>query len=361
MAGKLAKRFRRQARSEASLRYDPEANVIRETARSVRSQARGDVRAARQSAKGAIRNARAARPAAEKSLGDALRAVSTTPSPTVAQSTLGAAAGRDAEGAQRRLQETKAGLDAELISREQDAAAGRTAAVRQARAVQGDELGKLSRQLRQVAAQRGVFTSGRVGELFESERGRRVQRRGQDKTLEGTRVSQRGQDRRSAADRESRQEIAEADRESREEIAEGKGKGGGRKRASQERVEAGQSALELARQEAQRLKASGRSRDEVLGLLVGGRESQTIKNDDKGNPLPNPVKVPGVSKTKDLWARAAVEIAWGGRVSQKTRTRLRALGYDLGSLGLGDNRPRSGKLAPQGGRKGTRRRRNQPG
>jgi hypothetical protein len=349
MAGKLAKRFRRQARQEAALRYDPEANAIRETARDVRSQTRGDVAAARQTARGAILGARAARPAAEKSLAEGLRMVSAGPSPAVASSSLGAAAGRDREGAQRRLAETKTALDTELTQRELDAAAGRTAAVRTARERQAGELGKLSRQLRQVAQQRGVYTSGRVGELFETKRDRDVTRRGQNITRGNNRRSTEQSERNSIRSRGLDPDTGKVIKGGPLD-PDGNGKRGDQSKgkpgkASPERVEGGSAALSLARGHADRLKSSGRSRDEVLSLLISGRESQTIKNDEKGAPLPNPVKVPSVPRVREVWARAAVELAFANRVSPATRRRLKALGYDLGSLGIGKAerpvRPRS--------------------
>ena len=316
----LRDRFRRQVRAEARLRFGPEAAEIRRAGQEVKEQAAGDIRAARQSASGTKRTVRAARGPARKSLADALAAISAGPEPgtEAALGHLGSAAARDHLGAQGRLRETLAGLEAELTARELDADAGAVAAVRQARAVRASELGKLSGRLRDVAGQRGVFAQGRMGELFEDERDRRVTRRGQDLTLRGSRERTAAQDRRAAADRQSREKIAELD-------GDGKGK---RKRATSEQIISAQTHIDLARRQAARAKGDGESRSGAAKLLIEGQKQ--LKDPATGQAIPDTAYKP----VKQLWASVALDLEYGGGISAKNRKRLRALGYSLADFGI---------------------------
>lgn len=320
---RLSDRYRGQVRAESRLRYDPEAETVREAKRDVRAQTQGDIRAARSSARDIRRSARAARPQAAKSFSEALRRVTQGPTPGVgaALGNLGAAAARDSEGARRRLAETQAGLETELTEREQDASAGAASASRAARENQRSEMGKLSTRLQSIARQRGLFAQQRSGELVDEERGRRVTRRGQNLTLKGKRESTAAQNERDAANRKSRETIAAEKLK-----AAGKDKKK-RPRATSDQIITAQSQLDIARRQAKRLKGANRSRGETADLLIRGRSNL---KDENGEVVPNT----SVQSVKQMWASIALDLEYDGRVSQANRRRLRARGYRLGDFGI---------------------------
>lgn len=348
----LASRYRRQVRAETGLRFDPEAQSIREAGRDARRQASGDIRAARQSARGIQRSSDRALPVARKRLGEALATVDTTPSPEVAASALGPAAGRDAAGAKRRLGEVLAGTEAELIMRKSDAAAGAASAVRQARSVLADSRGKLSSRSAALARQRGQFAQSRSGELVEGARDRGVKKRGQDKTAAS---SERGSKRSSGIDPDTGKPIpgGKLDPDANGKPGDQSKPKNGVKPATSERVEGATSAIALARQQVQRLKSKeGLGRAAIGPLLVEGRPGQSLK-DPKTQQT---IKVPGVKSVKQLWASIALDLEFnGGRVSSANLRRLKALGYTPASLGIKGptKQPRATGGKPSSGAAGT--------
>jgi hypothetical protein len=216
-------------------------------------------------------------------------------------------------------------------------------AIGEARGRRSEAVDRANEGLRGIARDSGAFRQGRTGELIEGARDRAVTRRGQDVT--------RGNSRRSTAQQErSSQRSAGIDPDTGQVIkggkldpdgngkrgdqSKGKGKGGKNAGASPSRIEGATSGIGLGRAQAKRLKDSGRSKSEALTLLVTGRPSQTIE-DEKGAK----VKVPGVQKVKESFAKAAVELEFDGYVSTSTRKRLQALGYTMEALGL----PKIGK------------------
>jgi len=321
---RLADRFAGQVAAESALRFDPEVQALRGAKRDVRRQTRGDVRAARGTARDVSRAARAARPEAGKSFAEALARVTEGPTPGVsaALGNLGPAAARDSEGARRRLAETQAGLEAELTMRAQDAAAGAASAVRQARSTRREEVGKLNTRIHQVAQRRGLFAQQRSGELVESARGRRVTKRGQDKTLQGSRERTRAQNERAAADRESREKIAD------KRIAADKKAGGKKPRATSEQIIGAQTTLDLAVRQAKRAKGDGESRSGAAKLLIEGQDA--LKDPATGEKIPD-TKYKAV---KQLWASVALDLSYGQGVSAKNRRRMHKLGYKLADFGI---------------------------
>lgn len=320
---RLASRYRRQVRAESRLRFGPEGAEIRRAARDVKEQAAGDIRSAKQTAAGTKRAVRQAREPAKRSLADALAMISEGPEPgtEAALGELGSAAARDHLGAQKRLRETLAGIQTELTARELDADAGMVAAIRQARAVRGSELGKLADRLRDLAGQRGAFQQGRMGELIEDERDRRVTRRGQNLTLRGSRERTAAQNQRDAANRKSREQIA-ADK-----LAAQGGKNG-RKRATSQQIITGQTQIDLARRQARRAKGDGESRSDAAKLLIEGQGQ--LKDPATGQPIPDTKYKP----VKQLWASVALDLEYGGGISAANRKKLRRLGYSLADFGI---------------------------
>jgi hypothetical protein len=316
---RLSDRYRRQVRDESRLRFGGQKREIRAAARQVDDTYRGDVRTAKQGARGAKRAARSALPVASKALGEALARVDAGPTPGVsaALGNLGPAATRDANGTRRRLAETLAATQTELAQRIVDAEAGKTSAIRQARSVRAAELKSLSGKMLGVASDAGAFRSGRLGELVDDARDRRVTKRGQDKTLQGSRERTRAQDQRHE---ESLEETSRHNREMEKNAAKnGKGKG----RATPTQVGRAESQIALAKTQAARLKSSGRSREEIAQLLITGRESSTIDDPDTGEKL----KVPAVKKVDQRWASVALDLVFDGEVSQKNRRIMRGRGY----------------------------------
>lgn len=318
---RLADRYRSQVQAESTLRFDPERTEILQTRDDVFHRLRGDLAAAHAARRGVVASAKQAGPEIGKILRTALGQVATTPSPTVAQSELGAAAGRDAQGTQRRLRETMARAATEFKQRQVDAVAGEHLAVANARSAAAGDLDRLGSRLGSLARQEGAFAQGRIGELTESARARGVTKRGQTLTHQ---------------DRVAGQQLSHgdrvADRQSRERIAAQKKKDAAKKKKalSPERLERAQSEIALGQAQANRLKGGGRSRSEALQLLVTGRPASSVDDPKTGTKL----KVPGVKAVRDVFARVAVEQAYNGRISSKTANRLRRLGYSPSALGL---------------------------
>jgi hypothetical protein len=337
MAKKLAKRFKSQVNAESQLRFGPERRALRGQKREAKRTYRSDVGAAKATARGSASAARAADPQLKRVFGSASEAVNAGPSPDVATSALGPAAGRDADGTKRRLAETMAMAQQELIAREQDAYAGRDLAISSARGRRDEAVDRANEGLRGVARDSGAFRQGRTGELIEGARDRQVTRDGQRVTANNNRRTQRQSERnslRSSGRDPDTNEITPGGKLDPDGNGkpgdQSKGKPGG---ASPSRVEGATSAITLGRTQAKRLKGSGRSKQEALDLLTTGRPSQTVE-DEKGNK----VKVPGVSKVKAVFAKASVELEFDGQVSDRTRQRLNALGYSMKQLGLKRNR-----------------------
>lgn len=338
-----ADRYGSQVSAESTLRFGPEESSLRAAlsdAAAQRDQAIAGAAGVRSAIEG---SAKAALPQLQGSYGTAQRAVD-----QVQQSLAGAltgspldgAAARDASGTKERLAEALAAAQAETISRQRDAASGEAFAQQNARSQYATAAGKVRARQQDLAREEGAFAQGRTGELVEAARGRSVTRRGQDMTA----ASQRAQ--RRTSNKNTDAALAETQRHNRESEKNAAAKAKGDTAAKPKDVEDARTrlnrALEAARTVAGEVsgkdKASGkkmRDRATTAKILISGRGGQTIKNDPKtGEPLANPIKVPGVKQQDQLYASIALDVLYDGRISRGNQERLKALGINPAQLGV---------------------------
>lgn len=340
---RLKDKYRRQVQAESKLRYGPQEREAREALREVGQRFKSDVRIARSTARGTKRTLKAMQPQVERAIGQAAATAAQGPTPGVsaALGNLGGAAARDAEGVKRRLAETLAMTTAEFAQRGVDAQAGKVSSIRNAQAVRDDEAGKIRRAYRGILSDRGTFAQQRAGELQESARERAAANR---RNRADNRTSRRNNREDLSQSERNSMRSAGIDPDTGKPIPGGKAdpKANKKKNAATnaQRADA-QSAISLARTQAQRLKGTeGRARGEAAKALVEGRDDMTIKVDKDGRPLAQPVKVPGVAKVDQLWASVALDIEYDGVISRKNLRRLRSLGYTTRGLGVRKFKPK---------------------
>jgi hypothetical protein len=355
LMAKLAKRFRSQVKAESQLRFGPGRRQAKAEKREAKQTYRGDVRAAKAQATGTRRAARAAQPVLQGIGAEAQGMVNAGPSPQVAVGQLGDAAMRDAEGTRRRLAETMALARAELVAREQDAIAGRNLAIGSARDRRDSSIATANQTLRGIAQDAGAFRQGRTGELIETVRERRHETRLNNAD---NRTSSRNNRRTTTAGERNNLRSTGIDPDTgavirggkldpdgngkRGDQSKGKGKGKGSKPASPSRVEGATSAIDLGRSQVRDLLKGKekRTKEEALALLTTGRQKATLQQGETKVPIP------GITKVKSIFAKAAVELEYDGYVSASTRKRLKALGYTPQQIGL----PKVGGAGQGGGR-----------
>jgi hypothetical protein len=255
------------------------------------------------------------------------------------------------------LAEALAANEAEMTSRSADAVSGERFAIAAAGARRADTREKVQAREQGLAREQGAFSQARSGELVESSRGRSVTRRGQTLTAEGNAARRRTQNKNTDA------QLEETKRHNRrqEQIQVEKGKEKDKpKAASPEKAQQVKTQISRAVAQAERVRAEGKGRHDAAGLLVNGRDEMTIKNaprDGKyggqdlraGDPLPVPIKIPGVKPAEEIYASVALDIAYDGHVSTRNMRLLQKMGLSVRELGLSTE-----------GRSGTRGARKRP-
>lgn len=336
-------RYSPQVDAESKLKFGPEESSLRaqladaETTRDQAYAGAGGVRAAIEG------SAKAALPKLRTEYGTAQRAVDTVQktlgTALTGAGSLGGAAIRDSEGTKMRLAEALAAAEAETTARQRDASSGEAFARQNADSQLATTKGKIGQRQTDLAGERGAFAQARSGELVEASRGRSVTRRGQDKTAATAR------DNRIAANTRADRSAGETARHNRATERQAR-KNGGTGLAKPADVEKARTAVNRAMDSARAIagevsakdKAGGkkmRDRADAAKILVNGRAGQTIKNDPKsGEPLANPIKVPGVNKQDQLYASVALDMLYDGRISKGNQARLSRLGLTPKQLGL---------------------------
>jgi hypothetical protein len=324
MAG-LNKRRQRRVRAETDLRFGPQEDNLSLALQDAAATRDTTIRSARGVSAAQVAAARAATPALARALRGPRSTVNRTESDLAAAlqalpgggGALGGASARDAEGTKRRLAEILAGASAENIARARDAIAGRAFAVGNARTQYGAAADRIGAQRGSLARQEGEFGVTQYDDLTDSARDRAIKRGTQRETGRHNRVSEG---------------VAQQNADTARQKAEAKKKP---KVTSPAKVDSVSQSVTAAVQDAGRLQKAGRSRSEAAALLATGRTSQTLKNDADGNPLPNPVKIPGVGKVKSrAVAKAALDMAYNGYLSADTIKALKKLGITPAQLGL---------------------------
>lgn len=196
---KRSRRYRRQARLEAHVKYSPEQSALRGLLRDARDELRYGVRADRGAARLIQRTARSARPRVRKDYGRSIRSVKRQDAALkTTLRNLGpeaapflAAIAREGTGTRGRLQESRASSLAELEGRRADAAAGLAAAIRQRSA----EFSKTRRSVHarqlDIARERGAFTAATIGDMAEADRKLDVQIQSSKRTARTSRANSR--------------------------------------------------------------------------------------------------------------------------------------------------------------------------
>lgn len=330
----MAKRdpYLSQAETEAFVRYNPQVRALAGMLADIQASTENEVGAAQAGARAISTSAREARPRVEDiystaahtqdQAGNMLRRDLQTLGP-VADS-IKAAAMLGFSGADRRRAEAKSSTLTDLVAREQDAIAGGEFASRAARQEGETQRGRILEQIRGLQGEKGAFVAGRYADLLEGRRGRQLQRDELRAQIKDQRL-----------DRElAERELDIKERNSRNDGGGGGGSRGGGgskgpKRATRPQIRDADEKIKLAINQARRLKQVGRDRRDVGKLLVAGRGSQTVEN-EQGDK----VKIPGVSRIPSLYASIALDQVFDSHVSRRNAQRLHDNGMKVRDFGL---------------------------
>lgn len=330
MAG-LNRRRKQRAQAEAELQYGPQADNLALALQDARDTRDTTIRGARGTAAAQISAARHASPALRHALAGPAATIESTYGGLAGDlAALPGNGGTTAGGAARDKAATSAILAdilssgmAENIARARDAKAGRAFAVSNARSAFATARSRIRAQQGSLARQRGLYTTTQYDDLTDAANARADRRAANrekarhDRAQEG--ISQQNAD--TAAAKERRQ-ARDANKP---------------KKATGPQVDKYTAAYNSAFNDAKRIAAARGpgSRAYAKQQLASGRPSQTLKNGPDGNPLPNPVTVPGVKQVKSqAIAAAALDMAYRGFVSQNTIRMLKAIGVTPAQLGL---------------------------
>jgi hypothetical protein len=324
MAGTNKKRQRR-VQAESDLRFGPQEDNLALALQDAASTRDTTIRSARGTAAAQIHAARQATPALARALHEPTSTVAGTETnlASILQGlpgdggALAGASARDAEGTKRRLAELLAGVAAEDVQRARDATSGRAFAVSNARNQFGAARDRIRSQAGSLARQKGEFSQTQYDDLTSAAADRKIKRDTQKETGRHNAVTE------GVAQQNADTAAAKAKAKAKPKVA------------SPVRVDSMQAELNGAIGDATRMQKANRPRSYAKQTLASGRGAQTLKNDENGQPLPNPVKIPGVSKVKSqAIAAAALDIAYRGYVSQNTIGMLKKLGVTPQQLNL---------------------------
>jgi hypothetical protein len=338
-AALMAKRrkFVSQATLEALVRYGPELSGLRELQRTAKSNLRLGVNQAHGTARGIeMETRRAAAPLAAVYDRAGLQQAS------IAHTLIGhdlaalgpgadafkAAGATEQAGAAGRLAEAKTQALTDLTSRGVRAKEGEAFQINQARSQFISDLTKVLQRKQDLRGEAGAFKAATIDKLAKDQADRALRKdiaaSGDATTLAAAGVNPDGT-------------IIPGGKADPKVKNAGKTKDkilpGGAKLATPERHAAVHDEIQLGISQAKRLKAAGRSRGEIVDILINGRESQTLRVDEKGNKLAQPVKIPGVKSVKPTAARAAVEILYQGGITPGTVNALHRGGISIKRLG----------------------------
>ena len=342
-------RFAEDAALQAIVRYEPEESGLKALAQQARADYGVSVRQAQNTGDLTLAAAKEAIPGVAKiydSAGlDQARTASLV-SPELAALTGPAAAvmqrGGALEVAQQlgNLRASKAAALEDLTTRQVAARQGQQFGILNARQKFTADMAKILGQTQSLNRQKGAFTASTLNSLEQAFLGRRLTARGQDKTAEsaaaGRAVTRRGQDL-SHADRVADRK-AKATKDAKTTLP------GGIKLNS--RAMHGTVADQVKSMEGwiREHRDDYGSRHEMARDLLNGVPGSTITDPKTGAK----VKDPGVPKApSQLALQAALDVAFGGGVSNGTAKALHQRGYSVGILGL----PSGYKPAPRRSRK----------
>lgn len=363
------RRFYRQAAQDALVRFGPEIAGLLELEHQARSNLKSSVRSARGNARGIIGAVDRARPEIKDVYSDATAQQGVINAQVASHvgelgpvaDSIKAAAAVEAGAASSRIGESRATALADLAQRRVSAQEGRQFAVQQARSTFADEIGQVLRRRQSLGAEIGAFKVSQAAGYRDDAAARALTRRGQNITAANNRRSQAQSERNS-------QRAAGFDPDTGKPIPGGKADPKASKNVTQDQInrEAGISdKISEAVRWATKLASQGLDRPTVEKALSEGRDASDPKevplhDPVTGKPLYNP---DGTPKTKtvpghaglpkvdsNLLLQAALEIAYDGHVSKRTKARLRQRGVRPGVLNIPLPKPRNtGQKRPQTG------------
>lgn len=326
----LNQRLARQATGEAELRYGPEVRGLRSLLRSAEGERGTTIRQATGTAAGVARAARQAAPqtaAIYGGAGQAMSQINADVQGALGAGYAGSAAQREAAGAGRRLIESGAGAQSELVSRQVDAETAKQFAIRGARRQFKADQAKIQQQARDLEEEMGKYVATTYRDLADTERKYRqeqqrirISERDSRRLMRSTLADITGYDPQTGRPTaETRQQRGEARRErQRIDIAEQaearqqrqSRQGGGLTRGEISRHQSIVQDIQNAAADARRMRRNNAPWREVSGWLS--------RSKSKDNP---------VGGHEPVYASAGVELARTGRLSRPTVRRLRAQGF----------------------------------
>jgi hypothetical protein len=330
MAG-LNRRRKQRAQAEAALQYGPQEDNLALALQDARDTRDTTIRGARGTAAAQISAALHASPALRHALAGPTSHIDESYNTTLAHDlaalpgnggTTAGGAARDAAAAKGVLAEILGTGLAENIARARDAKAGRAFAVSNARNQFATARSRIRAQQGSLARQKGLYTTTQYDSLSDSA---------------ATRANARARTREQARHDRAQEGISQQNADTAAAKAKAKAEAKAHPKASGTAVDKAQAAFNAALNDVNRIKAArgAGSRPYAKQVLASGRPSQTLKNGPDGQPLPNPVTVPGVKQVKSqAIAAAAMDMAYRGFVSQNTIKMLAAIGIKPQQLGL---------------------------
>jgi hypothetical protein len=364
------RRFTRQARDEAFLRFNPERSSLRGALQDAAETLEQEVGTARGTALGVKQAARESVPQFKSVYGQAQTDVGQGEKDLLAAtggSPIAPAAARDAVGAQRRLSESLAGALSEATNRQTEAQSGASFAINQAQSRYGRNVERVQTRLGDLSAEEGRYVSGRLGELLGAQTERRFKATQADKKLRADArqkradraVTRRGQ----TLTHEDRQAAAAAKKAA--DAAKKKGTtlpGGVKPRTAGDQTTFRDSVAKALRTVRPYVKTL--TRDKARGLFLNGAQAQTIVDDKKlanlvaqNNSKPRDQRqsitdlrrratttLPAVPAIPETQLRVVFDMLYDGHLSRETVAKLHAAGITVKPMGMTTDRnaPRPG-------------------
>lgn len=318
-------RFSGQIEAERSLRYQPQYDALA----ALLKQAVGDrdqgLRVQDTVRRGLVQSAQTAVPQASGALQSAIGTIDQALQGVPVQGLMAS----DIAATKSRLADQMARTGTELAARQNDAASGYAAGVRQVGEQYQSDKGKIADQLNSLAGQEGTFGASRLAELL-----------GEDRKLRHDTNQQTRQQRFTAGENEKSRDVT---RRGQDLTHEDKKKSAKKAQwATPQQQGAFEDKVGAAVAQAKRLQAAGRDRHEVAALLRDGRPGQAVVDPKSGQS----VNVPGVDTYGELVASIAADAVYDGHLSRRNVERIHKRKYKVQPLGIATKAPRPAQQIP---------------
>ncbi len=322
-----------RALTEAELKFGPEQSALASLLADTAGQSGAAIKQAQSGAQIVSRAAQKARPELKRiydsssSQQSAVRAMldKDLAAAGPAASSFNLAAQIGAGGARSRTAEASAAAQAEATSRVPQALESGRQEVRNLRSQYASDRSKIAEKLGENAKQRGLFAQTRLADITDETAERKIKKRGQTLSSRDRRASLQETSRHNQT---QEQLTAERNRISAQKKATD---ANGKKWATNEGQAKAKDSIGEAQKHAEQLKAAGRSRSEIAGLLVKGRAATPVvdpKTGAKGT-------APALPKIPETYVSAALDLTFGGGVHPATIKKLHDRGIKFKPLGYG--------------------------